>query len=461
MQIHRVLRTGLLCAAAAWAQTRVDLQSQGKNADFSQATFTKPAKTGTALPATCGVGEFFFKTDAAPGFNLYGCTSVNLWTLEAGGVSTLAGLTDLRVSLLSNVYTVAAGNVRFGNVVNVFPAAALTVSGADTGTIRFFVDYNGGTPQIGCRYPATFTGTYTPSNMVCATGSAFPDNSVPLAAADITVGVPQTPSDLRATQQSSAVTAAGNGIVSAYTGRTVTVSVDTARVPQKFFGAGAPGNVGGSTRGDLYYNTSASPADIYQCLNASTCAVAADWNKIPAVVTHTAERLIGFCDSGGAVLSNPVWAVDTGSPGAASCGSGLPASFATAYRTLTNTADSGFRTVIPLPVDWDSTKAVDLQIYWAGTATANLAVTFGVSTACLSSNANFAAAVTYNTEQTVSAAEGTAANAFHSTALSSLTMTGCSPGDLLRVKVLRRVSDPSANDALFLGAGLRYRTTGS
>jgi hypothetical protein len=117
--------------------------------------------------------------------------------------------------------------------------------------------------------------------------------------------------------------------------------------------------------------------------------------------------------------------------------------------------------VIPLPVDWDSSKSVDVQIYWAGTATANLNVTFGVSTACLTNNANFASAVTYNTEQTVSALEGTAANSFHSSALSGLTMTGCSPGDLLRIRLIRRVSDPSTNDALFLGASFRYRTTGS
>ncbi len=40
---------------------------------------------GTTLPATCNVGQIFFKTNATAGSNLYGCTSTNVWTVEAGG----------------------------------------------------------------------------------------------------------------------------------------------------------------------------------------------------------------------------------------------------------------------------------------------------------------------------------------------------------------------------------------
>ena len=63
----------------------VDLRSQTKGVDFSKAPVTKPFRTGTALPATCTVGDSFFKTDAASGQNLYGCTAVNIWTVESGG----------------------------------------------------------------------------------------------------------------------------------------------------------------------------------------------------------------------------------------------------------------------------------------------------------------------------------------------------------------------------------------
>lgn len=69
------------------AQTTVDLRTQAKNVDFTQAATTKPNKSGTALPATCGVGETFFLTNAPAGQNLYGCTTANTWSPI--GASTL------------------------------------------------------------------------------------------------------------------------------------------------------------------------------------------------------------------------------------------------------------------------------------------------------------------------------------------------------------------------------------
>ena len=66
-------------------QTRVDLQNQGRNVDFSNAATTRPIKTGTVTPSTCVVGELFFKTDSPAGSNLLACTSANIWSLQAGG----------------------------------------------------------------------------------------------------------------------------------------------------------------------------------------------------------------------------------------------------------------------------------------------------------------------------------------------------------------------------------------
>ena len=40
---------------------------------------------GTSLPATCTVGQRYFKTDATAGQNLYGCTATNTWTLLGDG----------------------------------------------------------------------------------------------------------------------------------------------------------------------------------------------------------------------------------------------------------------------------------------------------------------------------------------------------------------------------------------
>src|SRR5580698_8098359 len=66
------------------AQTLVDLRTQSKSVDFSAASTTKPMSTGSALTATCGVGQAYFLTNAPAGSNFYLCTSQNSWTLQAG-----------------------------------------------------------------------------------------------------------------------------------------------------------------------------------------------------------------------------------------------------------------------------------------------------------------------------------------------------------------------------------------
>ncbi len=84
--MYRILFAALL-AAAADGQTRLSLDSQTKNVDFTKAAFTRPVKTGTTLPSTCSVGDLFFQTSAPAGSNLYGCGSANTWTPESGGGS--------------------------------------------------------------------------------------------------------------------------------------------------------------------------------------------------------------------------------------------------------------------------------------------------------------------------------------------------------------------------------------
>lgn len=81
-------------AAPSGAQTQIDLKAQSKNVDFTQAPATRPVKTGASLPSTCQVGEIFFRTGVTPGNNLYGCTSTNQWTLQAGGGGG-SGLPDM------------------------------------------------------------------------------------------------------------------------------------------------------------------------------------------------------------------------------------------------------------------------------------------------------------------------------------------------------------------------------
>lgn len=59
----------------------------GSVMDASQAAVTKPFRVGTTVPASCSVGQAFFKSDAAPGQNLYLCTSTDTWSAVQGGAS--------------------------------------------------------------------------------------------------------------------------------------------------------------------------------------------------------------------------------------------------------------------------------------------------------------------------------------------------------------------------------------
>lgn len=92
-----------LCLCAS-AQSQVDLKYQGKRVDFSAASHTKPAQTGTSLPASCDPGELFNKLDAPAGTNLYTCSSTNTWTQIGGGSGNMVGpasSTDGEVALFS------------------------------------------------------------------------------------------------------------------------------------------------------------------------------------------------------------------------------------------------------------------------------------------------------------------------------------------------------------------------
>lgn len=79
-----ILATWALPGTLSAQTTAVDLRAQSRNVDFSGAAATKPFKTGAVLPASCTVGESFFKSDAVPGQNLYGCAATNTWVPMSG-----------------------------------------------------------------------------------------------------------------------------------------------------------------------------------------------------------------------------------------------------------------------------------------------------------------------------------------------------------------------------------------
>lgn len=60
----------------------------GDTFDASNATSTKPIIVVDVCPETCGVGELCFDRSATAGYNIYGCTEEDVWTLEGSNVST-------------------------------------------------------------------------------------------------------------------------------------------------------------------------------------------------------------------------------------------------------------------------------------------------------------------------------------------------------------------------------------
>ena len=94
MQKTRWLLLTCLGTALTFSQTQVDLRTQSKSVDFSGASSTKPFKSGTSLPVSCGAGEMFFKTDAPAGANLYGCVAsnpLNFWSPESISFPAVSG----------------------------------------------------------------------------------------------------------------------------------------------------------------------------------------------------------------------------------------------------------------------------------------------------------------------------------------------------------------------------------
>ena len=84
-------------------QTLVDVRTQTKNVDFSGAASTIPARSGSALPSSCKLGEMFFNTTNTPGQNLYTCAPANTWTELGNSGSPGSGLTAPSTTTVGNV----------------------------------------------------------------------------------------------------------------------------------------------------------------------------------------------------------------------------------------------------------------------------------------------------------------------------------------------------------------------
>jgi hypothetical protein len=133
------------------AQTAIDLRTQAKSVDFSSAAHTKPSKVGTALPATCTVGETFFNSSAPSGQNLYGCTATNSWSLLGSNLWFGGGSFNTGDCAMFN----SSGNVvSAGGACG--PATSVTLTNPFVGAGSLFV--SGGAGRQGVASLCTDTG---------------------------------------------------------------------------------------------------------------------------------------------------------------------------------------------------------------------------------------------------------------------------------------------------------------
>jgi hypothetical protein len=210
------------------AQTQVDLRTQSKRVDFSNALSTKPFKTGSSLPPTCVLGEAFFKTNAAAGQNLYTCSSADTWTLQSGTTSSANGFTVVAFSSTPTFMATAFHATTFllvltGNV------NSSNVSGASAGDLLMFRICQ---DEVGGRvftWPANVlgAGTINVTANVCTNQSFVFDgsNALPISGAMMTGvsgGIITMPGSTSGTTTLQAAAAAGGTLT--FPARTATLA---------------------------------------------------------------------------------------------------------------------------------------------------------------------------------------------------------------------------------------------
>lgn len=83
--VRRLFLTILCGALFAGAQTKVDIERQGRSTGFLAPPFTTPLRSGDTLPPACAVGELYFLTSASPGANIQVCHAPGEWAPQGGG----------------------------------------------------------------------------------------------------------------------------------------------------------------------------------------------------------------------------------------------------------------------------------------------------------------------------------------------------------------------------------------
>ncbi len=338
-------------AAVLMAQTQVDLSTQSKNVDFSQAASTRPMKTGAPLPSACVAGQLFYLTTAAAGQNLYGCTNTNTWSLEAGGgggAQSASQLTDLQLTLSgtavlrigANCATVTPCNVLVNGVVTQFLAPATVTNVASAAlTARVYVSDGSDGNSAGTLVVANTaaSGLTCSGCTVMNSTASFPATGVPLGSwsAMSTAGQwdPAGGTDYRGWLGGDMRILSGNGncsVTATGAGTTINCSGITPST-RGAYSAVPPCNA--SIAGQLYYASPSSGLSA-QCNGAAwQWYVNGDQVTIPgASATYTVANSAVLTDSNGSVALSAATGSDSNLRSAL-IGAGTASTFTIGYKT--------------------------------------------------------------------------------------------------------------------------------
>lgn len=294
------------------------LSAAGGTVTFASGSHTTPWLVGltAAIPATCGVGEAYFASDATAGEEVYLCTAMNMWTQVAGGggstaFSALTNGTNTTAAMVvgsgAHLATGGTGVINFATGGHTTPvlvgAAAAVPATCGVGEMYFASDATAGQNFYYCTASNTWTQQVAGSG-----GTAFNAITGGTNSAGVTMKVGSTsvlqPTGTGLIQASQLVDSFGNLSFSGGTG--VSGAVNYVVVRDNTTGSGPTLAANGSDTninlsvlskgtGNLYLNSSVAYADTLGNLTVTSCTGCGGGASLP--VSDATSIVKGNSDS--------------------------------------------------------------------------------------------------------------------------------------------------------------------